>query len=474
MKQTNSENFALLDQTIPNQADYGLAVYHAPRIRFDVKEPFFPSVMGYTIFRESGTSLSFPREINLAENVATVIEYAIWWDWDIQHLYELEHIWIHLDANGHIINAEASWHGGQNQMLNENGDVPLENGRLVLYSEPGKHAFAPSIQWLLERKPITDSGCGKRAGVDGVLVTGLFKDVIHDATPNNNQVVMSFLIQRAFEPTYEFSQIFELEKAIFVPWNSLNDWIPKRVHWWTQELERTIPPHQRRVLRIAHRGASAHAQENSAQSFQKAAELGSDMVEVDVRITKDQIPVVAHDQSLRRVHGIDKNIIDLTLDELKWQTPILTLEETVKICRELHIGLYLDIKEINSQATVSLFEAVEKHGMTRYTIFSSFRPDYVAEIKAHHPDIHTSILFGSTHIDPVSLASAVKADYVHPCWEHQSDEPNKLLTSEWMQRVRKAGLGVICWHEERPTVIAGLKALGVNGICSDEPERLLD
>ena len=45
---TDAENFATLDTIISNEADYQLAIQYAPRIRFDVREPFLPSVVGYT------------------------------------------------------------------------------------------------------------------------------------------------------------------------------------------------------------------------------------------------------------------------------------------------------------------------------------------------------------------------------------------------------------------------------------------
>ncbi len=50
--------------------------------------------------------------------------------------------------------------------------------------------------------------------------------------------------------------------------------------------------------------------------------------------------------------------------------------------------------------------------------------------------------------------------------------PSALLTSQWLDAVRSAGLKVIIWHKERPAEIAALKLLGVDGICSDRPELL--
>jgi len=230
-------------------------------------------------------------------------------------------------------------------------------------------------------------------------------------------------------------------------------------------------------LKIAHRGASAYAPENSLLAFEKAAELGSDMVEVDLRVTADGHPVIAHDENLQRLYQVDASIDSLTLSALTTITsqhgePIPTFEQVAAICARQKLGLYLDIKQMNPAAMAEVYAHLVGYSLLSVTIAGSFRPDYVAEIKAHWPDFNTSILFGSTHIDPVALATAVRANYVHPCWENAAAQPHTLLTSDWLTRVRTAGLGVICWHEERPAEIAALKALGVDGICSDQPDLL--
>lgn len=476
MTTTDDTHLKTLDTTIDSSADHQLALEHAPIIRFDDREPFLPLVVGYTIFREPGRSPSFPRDITLPPGAATAIEYAIWWDWDIGHLYELEHVWVYLDGRGKLVRGEASWHGDYNEMVDEHGQTPVEGARLVVYSEPGKHAFAPYIDFFAKRKPGTILSCGRNAGVGGVHVTPLFEGAIHDRTLLNNRLVHTYLERHAFTPAYQFSKVFDLRQSIFVPWESLNRWIPSRVTWWTQELRRTIPPHERRGLRIAHRGASAHAQENSAASIRKAWELGADLVEIDIRATADHVPVIAHDPSLKRLYNVDAQIADLTLAQLRAYTassPIMTFAEMLELCLDLQLGLYLDIKELSWEATLRVLEALDDYDFINHTVFGSFRPDYLAEIKAHRPDAVTSILFGSVHVDPVALARSVQADYVHPCWEARSETPHKLLTPEWMARVRDADLGIVCWHEERPSEIAALQALGVDAICSDTPERLV-
>lgn len=466
-----------LSRSPQSDADLELARRYAPAIRFDEREPFLPSAVGYTVFRKSADSPSFPRDVPVEAGVAFAIEYAIWWDWDIQHLYELEHIWVYVDGDGALAKAEASWHGGFHQMLDENGRLPRHDGRLTLCSEPGKHAFAPSPHWLLQRQTKTSASCGARAGVMGVHVTPLFDGIIGDDTPLNNRLVHTWLERQRFEPAFAFSQEFDLRRAAFVPWQSLKQWIPERVSDLLGELRRTIPPGERRVLRIAHRGASAYAAENSLAAIRAAAELGADMVEIDIRTSADDVPLVIHDGSLKRTHGLSGEASDFTIDELRRMTaggrPIVSFDEAVESCRELDLGLYLDIKRLTVDAARAIFKSLDRHHYMKYTIFGSFRPDYLADIKSARPDARTSILFGAVDIDPVKLAQSLDADYVHPCWEKRAAQPHKLLTPDWIAAVRDANLGIVCWHEERPSEIAALKALGVDAICSDKPELLL-
>lgn len=160
-----------------------LAGRYAPLIYFDRKEPFLPLAVGYTIFTADGPSPSFPRRIELrgADHAPATcaIEYAIWWDWDIQHLYELEHTWTYVSMDGKVVFAEASWHGGYNATVLDNGKVRVvakeDGAHPVVYSEPGKHAFAPTSEILVaKRKTKTLEGCGPCAGAGGLLVTPLF------------------------------------------------------------------------------------------------------------------------------------------------------------------------------------------------------------------------------------------------------------------------------------------------------------
>src|ERR671939_679927 len=101
----------------------------------------------------------------------------------------------------------------------------------------------------------------------------------------------------------------------------------------------------RRLLRIAHRGASGHCPENTRAAFVRAIELGADMVELDCQMTRDGAVVVIHDEELDRTTNGRGRVRDHTLRELKtldagrWLGPefageeILTLEEAIELLR---------------------------------------------------------------------------------------------------------------------------------------------
>jgi len=226
-----------------------LAARYAPLIYFDRKEPFLPLAVGYTMFTQDGASPSFPRHIELRGEghapAAFAIEYAIWWDWDIGHLYELEHTWTYVGANDQVVFAEASWHGGFNAMTLDNGKlrvVTRDGGaHPVVYSEPGKHAFAPKPEILLEqRRAKTLSGCGERAGTGGLWVTPLFQGIL-DLRKNLqvDALVTAHLKEYAFTPAFVWSKKFLVTKDLLIHWQTLFEWVPVRMDWWIAQLRQS-------------------------------------------------------------------------------------------------------------------------------------------------------------------------------------------------------------------------------------------
>ena len=456
-----------------------LAHRYAPVIRFDAREPFMPLAAGYTLFDESSPSPSFRqgRQIELAPSgerpAALAIEYAIWWDWDIGHLYELEHVWVYVDEHGTVVRVEASWHGDQNDMR-LGGTLALEGDHPIVYSEPGKHAFAPTPAWFTERrKKFKRSETLDLAGVSGVLMAPYIQGQVK-RTPLNILLVRSYLADQAFEPSLEFSRFFRFEPHMLAPWPALRAWMPSRINYVLDRLRRELSPSDYRFLRIGHRGAAAHAPHNSLAGIRLAAQLGADMVEIDVQRTSDGQTVLCHDAHLVDAAGSALPVRRHSLEELRaidlgGGERVPTLAEAIKTCQEELLGAYIEIKD--GGVLPALAAAIKEHRLHQFCIAGSFRADWVADLKSAAPEMPTSILFSAKDLDAVRLAQSINANYVHPCWERYPG-PDALVSPVWMERARQADLGIICWHEERPEVIAALRDRGVDGICSDRPELL--
>jgi glycerophosphoryl diester phosphodiesterase len=228
-----------------------------------------------------------------------------------------------------------------------------------------------------------------------------------------------------------------------------------------------------RTLCIAHRGASAYAPENTLAAFSKAAELGADMVEVDLHASADGVLVALHDADLGQTTNGSGMVYGHLLAELKRLDAgngeqIPTAEEVVACCAERGLGIYFELKI--GYAALAVVELIQRHNLHGQVIVASFRPDWLADVRGYDAKIQTSVLFHSVHVDATALAHACGAAYVHPCWEYQSQTPHRLLTPEWMAPVRAAGLGIVSWHEERPEELLALRQLELDGICTNAPD----
>lgn len=216
-----------------------IAARYAPIIMADAREPFTLVAAGYHIFDYEDESPSFvPRRrvewVSVGYPAVQAIEYALWWDWDIGHLYELEHAWTFIGANGEVVAVEASWHGmyGQSEI---DGKPVVESTHPILLAQAGKHAMAVNIDPFDEIREWAEQEAGPDAGKAGVLETELFRGRM-PKTPENDARVKAYLKRLAFTPAWQFTKRFDVTREMLVPWRALAEWIPARVEWWVMQL----------------------------------------------------------------------------------------------------------------------------------------------------------------------------------------------------------------------------------------------
>lgn len=229
-------------------------------------------------------------------------------------------------------------------------------------------------------------------------------------------------------------------------------------------------PRSRYPLAIGHRGASAHATENTLAAFALASDLGAEMWELDTQMTKDGVCVVSHDDHLRRVFGVDRRISELTAAELATldRAEVPTFAEVAALARAKGAGLYVELKAEGTGPLV--WHELSRHDQ-RFAVIGSFLIPFMRELRDGGCPYPLAILVPAG-VDPHDVADQAGADIIHLCWESAGARPQDLVTDELVHRARQDRRQIVLWHEERPEIIADIIRLPVLGICSDRPELL--
>ena len=247
-----------------------------------------------------------------------------------------------------------------------------------------------------------------------------------------------------------------------------------------------------RPLIIGHRGACDHAPENTLASFRIAIDAGSDGIEMDVRLSKDGVPVVVHDKDLGRTAGLDICVADLTARQLGRvevgkhfaadggsadfaSERIPTLAAALGSLRgfggDIFIELKCDVGEADALSD-AVAEVLKRFELGRQAIVKSFHLSVIPLIKHAVPDVRTAALFApkimtmlrkEKHL--VSIAAEFGADELSI---HYS-----LVTHKLMDRARKYGLPVNVWTVNHPRWVKRAAKLGIRSLITNDPAELI-
>lgn len=226
---------------------------------------------------------------------------------------------------------------------------------------------------------------------------------------------------------------------------------------------------------IGHRGACAYAPENTLASFALAADLGCRMVEFDVRLSKDGVPVVFHDDTLERCTDGRGAVAARTLAELKRLDAgrgerIPTLDEVLTLCLARGMGVNIELKPHAGAGRATARVALEAAGRIwpgnrPPPLVSSFDQDALASAAEIAPHWPRGLL-----VDRVPAAWRRLADVFDCaalCVHHRWLAPGRAA------EIRAAGHAVLAYTVNRPRRAQALWSRGVVAVFSDLPDRIL-
>jgi glycerophosphoryl diester phosphodiesterase len=228
-------------------------------------------------------------------------------------------------------------------------------------------------------------------------------------------------------------------------------------------------------LVIGHRGSAGEAPENTLASFRLAVARQCDMIELDVHLSRDGLPVVCHDATIDRTTDGRGAIRDKTAAELRsydagsWfdrrfageRIPLLS--EVLELV-PANIVLNIELKHgWDGRLESHVLGCVREHGRMDSVLFSSFDHRMLHRLKQAAPEANIGLVYAAGLLDPVKLVRDFGEDvfsvHVH----------GPLTDREEIARLKAGGWLAVVWTLNEPEQVREAVAAGASGIVTDHP-----
>jgi glycerophosphoryl diester phosphodiesterase len=243
---------------------------------------------------------------------------------------------------------------------------------------------------------------------------------------------------------------------------------------------------------IGHRGAAGYAPENTLESIHTAADMGVEWVELDVKLTKDDVPIIFHDDLLDRTTNGSGRVVEMTYEEIKqleagsWFADsftgikIPTLEEAIDVLIERNLGLNLEIKPCPGREKETAEIAL----------------DHLSQIW----DDHTRLLISSFQQVSLEVARDMATDWarglllapeknaegddegINPDWKDIADYLDvktvnlgtSIVTRDIVEEIIDLDLHPLVYTVNDPLEARQFQSWGVESMFSDEPDIIIE
>jgi glycerophosphoryl diester phosphodiesterase len=234
-----------------------------------------------------------------------------------------------------------------------------------------------------------------------------------------------------------------------------------------------------RPVILAHRGASAHAPENTLAAFELALAQGADGFELDVKLSADGKVVVIHDATVDRTTGAHGRVKDLSLTEMRSLQAgsffsekyvgekIPTLEE---VFEALGKRAFINVELTNyntprDHLVETVCMLVKRFGMQKRVLFSSFFASNLSRARSYLPEVPSGLLALG------GFPGAWSRSFGFSFGKYQALHINiKDMTHQQVQRVHRLGRRIHVWTVNAEEDMRRLFEWGVDAIITDDPQ----
>ncbi|SMP38599.1 glycerophosphodiester phosphodiesterase family protein [Anoxynatronum buryatiense] len=225
----------------------------------------------------------------------------------------------------------------------------------------------------------------------------------------------------------------------------------------------------RNVAVAAHRADSQNTPENSLSAIVSAIEMGADVIEFDIQMTRDGVIVLHHDATLSRMAGVNDRVAELTHEEIQKLeigsafSPsfegerIPTLEEALTLIDHQAEAL-IDVKTYGSGEVLAreLVNVIERTGMVEHSYVQSFDSDFLQEVRRLKPELR----LGQIMYYALGDLDQLDVDFY--------TIQKGMLSRRLVREARRAGRGVWVWTVNEEADIREVLQYDIDGIITNE------
>lgn len=252
-----------------------------------------------------------------------------------------------------------------------------------------------------------------------------------------------------------------------------------------------------RPLVIAHQGGDGIWPGDTLYAFEKAVQIGADVLEMDAHITKDGQIVLMHDQKVDRTTDGTGRIEDLTLEELKrldaaykWSNDdgktypyrgqgiqVPTLEELFQ--RFPQMRYVIEIKLTENPIDKPLCDLIRKYDMEHEVLIASFHDEAMQQFREICPEVATSASRGEVTtfvlLGKVFLSGLVMPQYesIQPPYDPEESMNIPIMTERFLRQAHAKNIAVEPWTVDDPGLMKQYIQWGVDGIITDRPDLMI-
>ena len=242
-------------------------------------------------------------------------------------------------------------------------------------------------------------------------------------------------------------------------------------------------------LIIGHRGASAVAPENTMAAFREAIAVGADGIEFDVRLTRDGVPVVIHDSTLRRTGGLRDRIADLKWSEVakvdvgSWfsgsfaNETVPSLAELFTLFQSNNSTLYLEMKCDSPAEYAPLAKAccelIDQRDLKQRVVIECFQLPALRIVREIDADIKTVALFEPSISNPSVLSDQSIISKATDAGAAALALHHRLARRSLIEKAKDIGMHVAVWTVDDPAWIERARTLGIDALITNDPAKLI-